>query len=893
MKKKKKFITATAATAAVAGFSTMIANQEVKADTTNNVNNVTTASETVDPLSTASENLVTATNNLSEAQQIADNASQTNSVAQSQLATASQELVTATSENNSAQAQLSAAQSLKASATSGNIAKARNMVSQDSKNVQQASENVNNMQTNFTNAQTDLTTATAKARAAQTNVDQASNNVGTAQAIVDGTGLTAAENAVTTAQANYDTAKTNADQKQAVLSQAHQTATQAASTTATAESQKATASNSLSVASQALSTASANEYNTAKALTTAQANATSATQAVQAAQEAVDSVNTITLPSGYVAALTAYHNGTGSSDQVKTIGQTGINTNSYKSNSEDASEVVYQYPTNSKSNIVAGNNANIQLTTAQVQELSTFTLSLLNQVWDQVGTSGAVVSAGSITYIEDLISQINSGTQPHGHTTSILGPTSGSYGLGYNEDISFPYLGFFPTSAITMDTLKKNIYDGIIDMLFNDYGSNWGHALSLTDIPNYSVGRTQYLAVDVDKWGDVFFELPTQNSTNAKFNTTTTYTATPDVNELQQTLTNAKNHENETAQALETATTNHNQAQTSLQTAQANYNNAQSALNTTTKALTTAQANQEIAQQAVLTAQKDVDDANGQVEAAQATLNQAKATLATLTADQQTKLANLNAAKQTLADAQNALTSANNDVETKQTAVNNAQTALNQAESVLTATKDQLTTDTNYLTSLLNADSNLAVAQELATQTQTALATATKNYNQAKTTADEEAEVNQLEQDQLAKFQKYYDEALANYEYMVKINTGISEGLASMHGYHVVNGQVVDMDGNVISGWTVSPNGEMVDENGFIINWGGDNETANESEANNSEKPKNLSDTAYPSRQEYQKIHAEGDLPQTGNTNNSIFGLVGASLMAALGAVGLKKKKHD
>lgn len=498
MKKKKKFITATAATAAVAGFSTMIANQEVKADTTNSVNNVTT-SETVDPLSTASENLVAATDNLSEAQQIADNASQTNSVAQSQLATASQKLVTATSENDSAQAQLSAVQSLKATATSENIAKARNTVSQDSNTVQQASENVNSMQANLTNAQTALTTATAKAQAAQTNVNQASNNVDTAQAIVDGTGLTAAENAVTTTQANYDTAKANADQKQAILSQAHQTATQAASTTATAESQKATASNSLSVASQALSTASTNEYNTAKALTTAQANATSATQSVQAAQEAVDSVNTITLPSGYVAALTAYHNGTGSSDQVKTIGQTGINTNSYKSNSEDASEVVYQYPTNSKSNIVAGNNANIQLTTAQAQELSTFTLSLLNQVRDQVGTSGAVVSAGSITYIEDLISQINSGTKPHGHTTSILGPTSGSYGLGYNEDISFPYLGFFPTSAITMDTLKKNIYDGIIDMLFNDYGSNWGHALSLTDIPNYSVGRTQYLAVDVDK----------------------------------------------------------------------------------------------------------------------------------------------------------------------------------------------------------------------------------------------------------------------------------------------------------------------------------------------------------------------------------------------------------
>ena len=220
------------------------------------------------------------------------------------------------------------------------------------------------------------------------------------------------------------------------------------------------------------------------------------------------------------------------------------------------------------------------------------------------------------------------------------------FGSVFNENIGFSYLVGMP-DQITLDDVYGNAYDSIIRMLFADAGSNYGHAESLAGVTgqDWYDDYQQYLGVGVDNWGDTIIEVPVKSNNASSdaltIDTGASYSATPNVETLQNNLTIAKQNLT-TTQATLTQDQNkfsplndkYQAAKAALESAKNNLSTAKAQESTASKALVTANS-------AVASAQAKVSQAKEKVATAEANVSAAKAVLANLNSDQANKLAAL------------------------------------------------------------------------------------------------------------------------------------------------------------------------------------------------------------------------------------------------------------
>ena len=190
---------------------------------------------------------------------------------------------------------------------------------------------------------------------------------------------------------------------------------------------------------------------------------------------------------------------------------------------------------------------------------------------------------------------------------------SDKFGLFYNENLMTAGDYYPAPQYLTLNDLYSRAYEGLTLMLFSDIDT-WPHATSITVFENVPAfdDQQQYLGVDVDQWGNVVYELPVRsnNSTEAQFNTTTTYAATSNPSEAL----------NKAEAALASAKVNLTAQQAKADGAKANLDSSNQQVATDQTALTQAQ-------ERLATAQGDLTKANQAVVNDQAAVNQAQTNL--------------------------------------------------------------------------------------------------------------------------------------------------------------------------------------------------------------------------------------------------------------------------
>lgn len=350
-------------------------------------------------------------------------------------------------------------------------------------------------------AQQLVNSASATVKQDQAKVDSASASVKTAQDAVNGVGLGSAQAALTSAQAAQTSAQKTADSASAALATVRDVAAQADNDVAKAQTANDQAQSALTSAQSAQASAQSTADSASNVVASDQVAVNSAQDAVNSAQAALDSVNTITLPSGYVSAFKGNVAGTVSSSELEAVAKPGVAMNTYKDNVVAEKEVV------------STNGADVSLTSEQEKQLTLFIAELVNSVRNQVGSSAVKVTEESLAYSKTIIKGYNAtGTQPVTHNSKVIVNAEKLYNVNSGEDLSL----FFgdDSTPLTMNDIFGRAYNGLVGMLFNDADSNWGHTYSILgqNPRGISFGQ-EYLGVDSDQWGDTQYEFIGLNST--------------------------------------------------------------------------------------------------------------------------------------------------------------------------------------------------------------------------------------------------------------------------------------------------------------------------------------------------------------------------------------------
>ena len=226
------------------------------------------------------------------------------------------------------------------------------------------------------------------------------------------------------------------------------------------------------------------------------------------AQTSADQSQKISIDDAYKRAISTNPSTIGYNELVRSASADLLKQNSYK-------------PTGETEEI----NVN-HLTDTQKTELRQFFLGLINQVRSQMGYEPLVYNNSAMKMADALVQDYqadNWQAEKQGHDVSALKKAYTDFGMSryYEESMGFLKPGWVPdyanttqnsmtqlTSAkdpkkITMDDAKNNLYGVVINMLFNDEASNWGHAQSLTHKDSISIG----LGFDVLSNGDLAFHM--------------------------------------------------------------------------------------------------------------------------------------------------------------------------------------------------------------------------------------------------------------------------------------------------------------------------------------------------------------------------------------------------
>ncbi|WP_340081012.1 SEC10/PgrA surface exclusion domain-containing protein [Streptococcus agalactiae] len=510
--------------------------------------------------------------------------------------------------------------------------------------------------------------ATQLVEAAQTEVDSANKDVETAQNALDGTGEA-------TLIAEKEQAKLAKDEANAKVSLAEgelvkakeadkNAATQLEHLETSVRNDQVDVDKTKSVLDEAIEKAT----ETAAKVSAESEDVTTAKAQVEGLEAEINNKNTINLPAGYAEALKQFIKTEwtkADSDKLAVVANPGEGLNTYKSNPADKLETIADV-----------NN----LSQSQREELTSFAVDLINQVRTAMGTTSAVANNDAIAFADEVANtSAKTGIEALGHDTTAIPTAAAKFGLvsnmGQNNYEDWSAGHYTVSDKLTMDDLKKGLYETIVAMLFDD-GTTWGHATSLagirTTIPggvdskyigvdfstalfngNYTIGRIHILGVsDVQIEDDSKFDI----SDNLAYR------------DLEKELSAAKEALSREEQELATAKEENLVAQGHQASAQLDYDKALSELDRDKEQLAFYQ--------------------NYQAKTPQAEINYA------------TAVEELKSAELRLDKAQKAIDNLNADIKVKEQALADAKAILSEKEQALINAKDELNAETSLLEEL-------------------------------------------------------------------------------------------------------------------------------------------------------------------------------------------------
>lgn len=637
-------------------------------------------------------------------------------------------VTSASAANSDAQKAVDEANKDAASATPENIAKAQ-------QDIQKQTELVKGNQDKLTKAQADadafakntvnsaqenVNVATTKRDAQQAAVDQAKTNVKNVTDILNNSAQAKdkAQNDLNAANAKVKTDSNAVSAKQEDVNNA---------TTA-----KEGADAALAKAKDAEKTAQQAKDAKQKVADEAKAALDVANAAVKDAQAKVDAINdklanfnTITLPSGYKEAMKEYITNGDNSAEITELGKDGKKNNSYKSNKEDQ-KISVDY-----------NN----LTEKQRTELSIFATGLVNQIQAQMGTPKTKVSAKSVEFANKVVDEaynkpswdafgphMNDGKSHNNSGLQKVSDEMGSETKLENMSTSIHNYTFDNGNIVsgkvapqTMDSLKNALYNDIINMMFDDAGSRWGHALTFINFGDAWRSQSidnEVMGVAFDKYGYSHFDFAEATETNG-FGDNEFPILPNDDSENKLSIANNELQSAKTDQATK------QKANDDAQDALGDMLQVLAAAQKDIKAKTT---NAQTATDSLTKAQNDLASLQTQLQADQVAQKKAQAGLDSFTADVETKRANLQKANDQLKAEEGKLDTTQANLETANKVLKNAQDSLKQKKqavennkATLKANNDKLALLKNKLNSLQNAQKVLAAAQQTVKKTQKTL----------------------------------------------------------------------------------------------------------------------------------------------------------------------------
>ena len=774
--------------------------------------------------------------------------------AQAKQKQAQNEKDNAQTEKDNAQTEVNKAQEIKDEATPENIEKQNQEVTGAEKGKTDAEKQEKNAENDLAKAKEVVADqekvvkkSENKVASAKKEVTDAQTNVDTAQAILDGTG-----------QAKVVEEKENAE---AFQKQAQKQVTSAEEVLKQAKSDDKNLEDAISSVQNELTDASKVVASTESTLVDATSKAERTQTALEKAQDiftvaeaGYKAINTIQLTDAYVNALkdyatNPYHPVTQEAqwqahydNAVKTLTaeqKPNISLNSFKSNVND------------KAISVDANN----LTTEQMTELSLFASDLLNQIRERFGTPKTVVTKGMVQVADEVTDGYVADDWGFGkgHDSKAVNNVARKYGLPTYEDDSHQYLENLNSSnngdkIHTMDDAKKWVYESIYKLMFSDW--EWEHAQNLAGLSSARGATKEYFGLDISK---------TLGRTSVHFLT---------VSDNQVTGNKFDKTEVPNNNTAESIVKSYNTANSALLNAQTVNSQAQREKTSASLANIKAKGEQETIQKRLdalkatplktPTAQSKVEQAQDILANANTRLKNANKALDALTADVKLKQENLDKAKEVLAQKERNLTNAKNNLATEQDKLVGLQKLVQIAENNLNLAKEKVAQANKTLEqakaeleNLLNAEPNLAKAKEVLAQKETTL--------KGKVTALKEA---QAYLDQLLKEQKIDQEAY--------------DKLFALYSAQVEAKRLADLEAQkqaiVRSGETPI---EVYDETGKLVSY--------------QVKPKTVSQSPASYNGALNK-QQEKSLPNTGE-NSSVLGLIGVSIISALG-LSVNKRKN-
>lgn len=296
--------------------------------------------------------------------------------------------------------------------------------------------------------------------------------------------------------------------------------------------------------------------------------------------------------------------------------------------------------------------ANGELDDQDLRELTLYTAKLLDPLREQANSKDAdyAVTDNSLAYSKKIgqgytddnwnMSQYGSERTRHKHDTDLLDTQYKAAGaIGYKENVAEGYVHYSNTldewkaydevvkpaidaykkggfsGVLSMEALKKAVYMAIVDMLFDDDNSEWGHATNFI----FNNGYKESIGLSLDQYLQIHF-----NSACFVNDTSTAYEVPKptDVAALQKNVA-------ETQAALNNAKQDKADAEAALTQADAALTDAQAAQSAAQKAFDDAQAASSTAADAVKAAQGKLDVATADVTAKADAAGAAQAALTT------------------------------------------------------------------------------------------------------------------------------------------------------------------------------------------------------------------------------------------------------------------------
>lgn len=244
--------------------------------------------------------------------------------------------------------------------------------------------------------------------------------------------------------------------------------------------------------------------------------------------------NEIKLPTAYTQQVLSGND----MNAITQAGRDGTPMNQYQSSEENKNIII-----NDLNNLPR----EVQL------ELSLFVAGLLNPIREKWGVGLLKVTEGAMNFAQDIANEYvlagRSIFDGKKHYVEGITKAAAKYGLdtgnNWYENMGGAFMGRNKTT-VTLDDIKKSVYESVVRMLFEDAHSEHGHAKSLLNAMRYADqnAATDYLGIDTSRvvinssskeWGEysIHFIQATDHRAyiddQAKFNTTI---ATPELTKM-------------------------------------------------------------------------------------------------------------------------------------------------------------------------------------------------------------------------------------------------------------------------------------------------------------------------------------------------------------------------